>query len=57
MSIENIIGLVIVAAIVWFAIIRAQPEDSPLKKAVLMGAAAVAAALSQVWDFVQGLLP
>ncbi len=57
MSIENIIAVIVVAAIVWFAIIRAQPDDSPIKKAVLMGAAAVAAALSQVWDFVQGLLP
>ena len=57
MSIENIIAVIVVAAIVWFAIIRAQPDDSPIKKAVLMGAAATAAALSQVWDFVQGLLP
>jgi len=57
MSVENIIGLAIVAAIIWFAIIRSAPEDSPAKKAVLVIGGTVAAALTQVWDFIQGLLP
>lgn len=53
---ENLIGLIIVFAVVLFAINRMAPNDSAVKKAAASIIAVLGAAAALLWENIQPLL-
>lgn len=53
---EQIITVVLVAAVVLFAITRMAPDDSPLYKAAVTVIAALLAVFGSLWEWIQSLL-